>query len=139
MRRFPILVGLLLAAFSLGPYIYCSAAPKKKDARETKKQIVIFARRVNGVALFEQGRNEFRASELNYELGEMRLSATADSEIIVILEDTMPLSDVKDVPQMALNAGFHDVRAFVYWKGTGNMAEVMYGKVMKFKKQDVTY
>jgi hypothetical protein len=40
---------------------------------------------------------------------------------------------------MALNAGFHDVRAFVYWKGTGNMAEVMYGKVMKFKKQDVTY
>jgi hypothetical protein len=44
------------------------------------------------------------------------------------MEDNMTLSDVKDVPAMALKAGFIEVRAFVYWKGTGNMAEVFFGR-----------
>jgi hypothetical protein len=139
MRTVRKLAAVLLAALFLGSFICCSAAPKKKDPRETKKQIVILARRVKGVTVYEHERNEFKGPELNYELGEMRLSATGDSEIIVILEDSMSLSDIKDVPQMALNAGFHNIRAFVYWKGTGNMAEVMYGKVLKFKTQNINY
>jgi hypothetical protein len=43
----------------------------------------------------------------------------------------MALSDIKDVPQMALAAGFKNVRVFVYWKGTGNVAEIFFGPVMK--------
>lgn len=32
---------------------------------------------------------------------------------------------------MAVEAGFNYVRVFVYWKGTGNMAELFFGPVVK--------
>jgi hypothetical protein len=60
-----------------------------------------------------------------------------DSEVVVMLEDDLLLSDVKEVPAMAMKAGFTDVRAFVHWKGTGNMAEVWFGPVVKVKKAKV--
>jgi hypothetical protein len=57
---------------------------------------------------------------LNYAIGEMRLSAGGDSEIfIILLEDTLALSDIQEAPQMALAAGFQSVPVFVYSKGTG--------------------
>jgi len=64
-------------------------------------------------------------------VGELRLSSNADSDMVIILEDTMALSDIKQVPQMALDAGFKNVRVFVYWKGTGNIAELFFGPVVK--------
>jgi len=39
--------------------------------------------------------------------------------VALVLEDNMFLSDVKDVPIMAVKAGYTDVRAYVYWKRTG--------------------
>jgi hypothetical protein len=59
------------------------------------------------------------------------VSASADSTVAIVLEDTISLSDIKGVPQMALDAGFNYVRVFVYWKGTGNMAELFFGPVVK--------
>ncbi len=50
--------------------------------------------------------------------------------MVIVREDTMALSDIKEVPQMALAAGFKNGRVFVYWKGTGNMAELFFGPVV---------
>jgi hypothetical protein len=49
----------------------------------------------------------------------------------VVPEDQMLLSNVKEVPAMALNAGFTDVRAYAYWRRTGRMAEILFGPVLK--------
>jgi hypothetical protein len=51
--------------------------------------------------------------------------------VVVVLEDNLLLSDVKDAPAMALKAGFTDVRVVVYWRGTRNMAEVLFGPVVR--------
>ena len=62
------------------------------------------------------------------------MDAAEDSGVVIVLEDNLLLSDVKDAPAMALKAGFTDVRVFVYWRGTVNMAEVLFGPVVKVKK-----
>jgi hypothetical protein len=42
------------------------------------------------------------SGELDYLLGEMHIDATPDSEVVVILEDFMALSDIKVMPAMAM-------------------------------------
>lgn len=71
---------------------------------------------------------------MHYQLGEWHVNAAKDSGGVVVLEDNLLLSDVKDAPAMALKAGFTDVRVFVYWRGTKNMPEVLFGPVVKVKK-----
>jgi hypothetical protein len=78
----------------------------------TKSPLIIAARRSN--------------NQIEY-----TVNANPDSPVVVVLEDNMSLSDIKEVPQSALAAGFKNVRVFVYWKGTGNMAELFFGPVVK--------
>jgi hypothetical protein len=96
-----------------------------------KNQIVVSARRVNGEIEYTIGNFHYTKAALSDSMGEMRLNASAESEVVIVLEDTMALADIKEVPQMALSAGFKNVRVFVYWKGTGNMAELFFGPVVK--------
>lgn len=111
------------------------AAPGNgKKAVKSKKQILIYAQRKNAEIEYVHDGKRYSANEMDYQLGEWHIDATKDSEVVVVLEDNLLLSDVKDVPAMALKAGFTDVRAFVYWKGTGHMAEVLFGPVVKVKK-----
>ena len=108
------------------------ARPKHKNTKIlSKTQIVVSARKVNGVIEYRIGDGRYARAQLSEFIGEMRSSASADSTVAIVLEDSMSLSDVKDVPQMALDAGFNYVRVFVYWKGTGNMAELFFGPVVK--------
>jgi len=108
------------------------ARPKHKNTKIlSKTQIVVSARKVNGVIEYRIGDGRYARAQLSEFIGEMRSSASADSTVAIVLEDTMSLSDIKDVPQMALDAGFNYVRVFVYWKGTGNMAELFFGPVVK--------
>ena len=123
----------------LGSLSVVTAGPKNKHFKELpRKQIVVSARKVNGAVEYQLGKLRYAKSGLNEIIGEMRLSASGDSELIIILEDSMALSDIKEVPQMAVDAGFRDIRVFVYWKGTGNMAEVLFGPVVKHKLENVS-
>ncbi|MGB7844170.1 MAG: hypothetical protein WBL63_01020 [Candidatus Acidiferrum sp.] len=121
------------------PFAAVNAGPKTKSKMLPKKQIVVSARKVNGSVEYQLGKLRYTKFVLNDAIGEMRLSANADSEIVIILEDTMALSDIKQVPQMAVSAGFQSIRIFVYWKGTGNMAELFFGPVVKHKLDNVPY
>jgi hypothetical protein len=121
------------------PFCAVNAGPKNKNSRILpKRQIVVSARRVNGSVEYRIGKLRYSKSGLDETIGEMSLSASRDSEFVIILEDSMALSDIKDVPQMAISAGFKDIRIFVYWKGTGNMAEVFFGPVVKHKLENVS-
>jgi biopolymer transport protein ExbD len=132
MKRVLVLVTVLLAAAMVSPASLGSAS--KSKATKERKQILVYAHRNgNGVAYLFRGQH-YSGKDLDYLLGEWHVDAAKDSEVVVVLEDSLALSDVKDVPAMAMKAGFTDVRAFVYWKGTGNMAEVWFGPLVKVTK-----
>jgi hypothetical protein len=110
------------------------AGKEEREREKERKQILVYAQRNgNGIAYLFRGQR-YAGKELDYLLGEWHVDAAKDSEVVVVLEDSLALSDVKNVPAMAMKAGFKDVRAFVYWKGTGNMAEVWFGPVVKVNK-----
>jgi hypothetical protein len=120
---------LLCALFPLNPL---QASPKHKTAKILPKtQIVVSARKINGGVEYRIGDARYTRAQLNEYIGERHSSASATSTVAIVLEDSMALSDIKEVPQMALDAGFNYVRVFVYWKGTGNMAELFFGPVVK--------
>jgi hypothetical protein len=97
----------------------------------TKSPLIIAARRSNNQIEYTVNNTSYSKRDLDELIGEARLNANPDSPVVVVLEDNMSLSDIKEVPQSALAAGFKNVRVFVYWKGTGNMAELFFGPVVK--------
>jgi hypothetical protein len=119
------LIALLCASAGL------QAGHNGKSKILPKGQIVVSARRANGGIDYSIGKAHYCKAALSETIGELRLTSSADSDIVIVLEDTLALSDIKEVPQMALDAGFKNVRVFVYWKGTGNMAELFFGPVVK--------
>jgi hypothetical protein len=110
-----------------------SAGPKKRKSSgfQTTQRIIVFARKTNHGIEYRINKQIYFGKELDYVLGELHIDANSESAVAVVLEDNMLLSDVKDVPSMALKAGYKDVRAYVYWKGTGRMAEILFGAVLK--------
>ena len=121
-----LFVGLILSVSS-------SAGPKKNKSNAPKltQRIIVFARKTDQGIEYRFNKQTYTAKDLDYVLGELHMYANKDSAIAVVLEDNMLLSDVKDVPAMALKAGYTDVRAYVHWKRTGRMAEILFGPVLK--------
>ena len=121
-----IVLGLLL------PLNAVNAGTKKTATKILPKNpIIVSARRINGKIEYSIGNLRYSKMALGESMGEMRLTASPDSDVAIVLEDSMGLSDIKEVPEMALSAGFKNVRVFVYWKGTGNMAELFFGPGVK--------
>src|SRR5207245_4654022 len=43
----------------------------------------------------------------------------------------VPLSAITEISEMAINAGFKDIRPFVLWHKTGRMAQIQFGPAIK--------
>jgi hypothetical protein len=128
-----ILLIVVCSAFLSSTFASDAAGKKKKSSDSTTDlRIVVFAHRSDQGIEYRINQQSYTSEELNYALGEMHIGASKRSGIAVVLEDDMRISDVKAVPRMALDAGFEDVRVYVYWKGTGHMAEILFGPVLKF-------
>jgi hypothetical protein len=110
-----------------------SAGPKKNKSAvsKTTQKVIVFARKTDRGIEYRLNKQVYVGKDLDYVLGELHIYANKESAVAVVLEDNMFLSDVKDVPAMALKAGYTDVRAYVYWKRTGRMAEILFGPVLK--------
>jgi hypothetical protein len=125
-RRFVFtLAFLLMGAFSVraqGPSRFRSAHSTSKD---NNLPIVVFVRRVDTKLEFELEKVKYTGDELAFGLGELAVDRGKDRQIVVILEDSVLMSDFKYVPFMAIEAGFRDVRVFLTWKKAGKMAEVI--------------
>jgi hypothetical protein len=74
---------------------------------------------------------EYKKSDANYFLAELKLHE-GDCQIIEVVDDRARLSAITEVSEMAINAGFKDIRPFIYWHKTGRMAQVQFGPPMKF-------
>jgi hypothetical protein len=109
------------------------AGPKKNKSSgsKTTQRVLVFARKTDRGIEYRLNKQIYIGKDLDYVLGELHIYANKESAVAVVLEDNMLLSDVKDVPFMALNAGYTDVRVYVYWKRTGRMAEILFGPVLK--------
>ena len=75
---------------------------------------------------------EYKKVDANYFLADLKMHEGGDCQIIEIVDDRAPLSAITEVSEMAINAGFKDIRPFVYWHKTGRMAEVQFGPPIKF-------
>jgi len=126
-------VGAIFLCIGLIFVAPASAGPKKNrsSVSKTTQRIIVFARKTDHGIEYRINKQIYTGKDLCYVLGELHIYANTESAIAVVLEDNMFLSDVKNVPAMALKAGYTDVRAYVYWKRTGRMAEILFGPVLK--------
>jgi hypothetical protein len=75
--------------------------------------------------------SEYKKSDANFFLAELKLHE-GDCQLIEVVDDRAPLSAITEVSEMAINAGFKDIRPFIYWHKTGRMAQVQFGPPIKF-------
>lgn len=75
---------------------------------------------------------EYKKYDANYFLADLKLQEGGDCQIIEVVDDRAPLSTITEVSEMAINAGFKDIRPFIYWHKTGRMAQVQFGPPIKF-------
>jgi len=122
---------LLLLELVLGAPSFAGPRKNKSNPSKSAQRVIVFARKIDHGIEYRIDKQTYTGKDLDYVLGELHIYANKESAIAVVLEDNMLLSDVKDVPAMALKAGYTDVRAYVYWKRTGRMAEVLFGPVLK--------
>jgi hypothetical protein len=95
-------------------------------------QIVVTVRDTAKGLLFEVQSNEYKKRDANYALAEVKLHDGGNCQIIAVVDDRAPLSAITEVSEMAINAGFKDIRPFIYWHKTGRMAQVQFGPPIKF-------
>lgn len=103
----------------------------KLSYSERPQQIVIIVHQGNKGLLFEMRSNEYKKRDANYALAELKLREDGNRQIIAVLDDRVPLSAITEVSEMAINAGFKDIRPFVSWHKTGRMAEMQFGPTIK--------
>lgn len=82
----------------------------------------------------EYKNREYSKSDANFWLADLRMREGASCQIIEIIDDRVPLAAITEVSEMAVNAGFTDIRPFAYWHKTGRMAQVQFGEPIKFSR-----
>jgi len=124
---------LLLAYLTAASGMAGNTAPSTTKPR----QIVVLVYPSGTDLRFELGSDEYKDNEYkkhaaNYLLAELKLHYGGDCQIIELIDDRAPLSAITEASEMAINAGFKDIRPFVFWHKTGRMAQVQFGAPIKF-------
>ena len=125
-----LLVASLCCLIAVG---ICTANSDKTNHVDNKpEQIVVIVHKGDKGLLFEVESGEFKKGDANYLLAELKIRKGADCQIIAVIDDRVPLSAITEVSEMAINAGFKDIRPFVFWHKTGRMAQLQFGPAIKF-------
>jgi hypothetical protein len=94
-------------------------------AKPAELPLVLWVRREDNKLVFEMDKQVYTSREdVGYQLGELALDGK-DRQVAVIIEDTATLSDLKEIPVLALNAGFRKISVFLSWKRNGLMTEML--------------
>jgi hypothetical protein len=129
LQRFVFtLTFLLIGALSASAQGASRFKSDDSTSKDKTMPIVVFVRRMNMKLEFVLEDFRYDGDELAFRLGELALERGKDRQIVVILEDSVLMSDFKEVPFMAIDAGFRDVRVFLTWKRSRKMAEVILSK-----------
>ena len=65
-------------------------------------------------------------------LAEIKLRDGADCQVFAIIDGDVQLSGITQIGEMAINAGFKDIRTYIYWRKTRRMPQIMFGTPIKF-------
>jgi hypothetical protein len=136
MKKMKNLVSLLLCAISL-TLTAVSASSNDKKLLGSKPQIIVrvhsgFKELLVELESPKYKNAEYAKGDANYVLAELKLHEGGDCQVIEIFDDGARLSAIAEVSEMAINAGFKDIRPFIYWHKTGQMAEVQFGSPIKY-------
>lgn len=104
----------------------------RAETAKQKQQIVVRVHRTQNGLEYEMRSYNLKKGDANYWLAEIKLRECSDCQVIPIIDDDAPLAAVTQISAMAINAGFTDIRPFVYWRETGDMAEIQFGPPIKF-------
>ncbi len=127
IRDFVILVVSLLLLLGWAPVSSTATPPPVSNGR----QIVVLVYPTDKglrfklqVGIYKDA--EYKKHDANYFLAELKLQE-GDCQIIEVVDDRAALSAITEVSEMAINAGFKDIRPFIYWHKTGRMAQLQFG------------
>ena len=124
---------ILTITVAVAAAIAAIAQPRRDEAAAAKsKQIVVLIHRSPRGLEYEMRSYHLKKGDANYWLAEMKLRECTDCQVIPIIDDDVPLGAITQISEMAINAGFKDIRPFVNWKKTGNMAEIQFGPPIRF-------
>jgi hypothetical protein len=132
------MMGKRLAALVL--FILSSTSAWSKDIKElsiknqSSQQIVVRMHKSPKGLVYEVKSYELKKNDANFLLAELKVRECSDCQIIVLIDDNIELSAINQIGEMAINAGFKDIRPFVYWRKTGRIAEIQFGPVMKISE-----
>jgi len=119
--------------FAAGALAADSTNTKQTQPVNRPEQIVVNVRKADKGFLFEVASYEYKKKgDANYVLADLKLQKGGDCQIIALVDDRLPLSAITEISEMAINAGFKDIRPFVSWHKTGRMAQVQFGPAIKF-------
>jgi hypothetical protein len=100
--------------------------------REPVRQLVVHVHKSAKGLEYEIRSYHLKKVEANYWLAEIKLRECNDCQIIPLIDDDVELGAITQISEMAINAGFKDIRPFVFWRNTGRIAEVQFGPPIKF-------
>jgi hypothetical protein len=112
--------------------VYAANSRKTNHSGKKREQIVVNVHKADKGLLFEVESNEYKKGDANYLLAELKLHKGGDCQIFAVVDDRVPLSAITEISEMAINAGFKDIRPFVSWHKTGRMAQIQFGPAIKF-------
>jgi hypothetical protein len=96
------------------------------------KQLVVRVHKSSKGLEFDMSPYTLKKGDANYWLAEVKLRECSDCQVIPIIDDDVELNAITQISEMAVNAGFKDIRPFVLWRKTGRMAEIQFGPAIKF-------
>jgi hypothetical protein len=133
MRYYVIPLAGIILALGVAPASSRSTPP----AIANRRQIVVLVYETDKGLRFKLQAGifkdmEYKKYDANYFLADLKLQEGGDCQIIEVVDDRAPLSAITEISEMAINAGFKDIRPFIYWHKTGRMAQLQFGPPIKF-------
>lgn len=112
--------------------VYATSSKKTTYSDNKREQIVVIVQKIDNGLVFNVDSKDYKKGDANYLLAELKLHKGGDCQIIAIVDDRVSLSGITEISEMAINAGFKDIRPFVVWHKTGNMAQILFGPAIRF-------
>jgi hypothetical protein len=131
MRNVMFSLAIMVAVVTAG------AADSRKNPEIGKvRQLVVLIHKSSSGLEYEMRSYKLQKGDANYWLAEIKLKECGNCQIIPILDDNVELGAITQISEMAINAGFKDIRPFVYWRQTGNMAQIQFGPPIKYTEDE---
>lgn len=127
-----VAVSMILVAGGIALGTTYAGSGKSYTTQTDAKQIVVRVHRGEKNLDYELESEHHKKGEANFMLAELKLQRGADCQIIAIVDDTVDLAAITQISEMAINAGFKDIRPYVYWHKTGVMAQIQFGHPIRF-------